>query len=142
MGITIDRNGRAHANCDGHDGYDPGAFLPVHEELAVRSGRPRFSEQQITEFEAQKAFDRAVSTHVGAVGQRLTLPVTVRRVIVLEGFYGPLYLTIAHDQGGSIYVSKGARWAKAGDTPTIIATIKAHTERDGVKQNIIQRVKL
>jgi len=142
MGITMDRNGRAHANHEGHDGYEPGAFLPIHDEASFRPGRPRFTDEQIAAWELQKACDRANSTHVWAVGQRVTFGVTVRRVMVLDGFYGPAFLTIAHDQGGNIYISKGAKWGNAGDTPTITATIKAHTERDGVKQNVIQRVKV
>lgn len=143
MGTTMDRNGRAHANSEGHDGYEPGSFLPVHDEMSVRlPAKPRFSDEQIAKFEAQKAYDRAVSTHTWSIGQRVTFGVTVRRVIALDGFYGPAFLTIAHDQGGNVYVSKGAKWAKAGDTPTITATIKDHTERDGVKQTVIQRVKI
>jgi len=139
MGITIDRNGREHADTNGHLGYEPGAFLPVHDEVSAGTGRrlvnPKWAEVA--------AFDRLNSRHQGTIGDRFSAEVTIFKVILLNGFYGPQYLTIARDFGGNVFVAKTSqRWAREEETVRIKAAIKAHDLRDGVEQTIINRVKI
>jgi len=87
---------------------------------------------------------RATSQHIGAVGDKITLTITVERIVVLRSeFYGDNYITIARDEAGNTIAYKGrTNIGDKGDTNTVKASVKEHTVYDGVKQTIIQRPKL
>ena len=87
---------------------------------------------------------RANSQHLGAVGDKVTLTITVERVIVLKSeFYGDNYITIASDEQGNAITYKGKTdIGNKGDTRTIKASVKEHTVYNGVKQTVIQRPKV
>lgn len=96
---------------------------------------------------AAKALERAsvdaVSAHVGNVGERLTLSVVDCALLTSwETAYGTTYLYKMHDISGNVFVwFASSRFA--GNAPcTIKATVKAHDERDNVKQTIITRCKV
>jgi hypothetical protein len=88
---------------------------------------------------------RAASQHVGVVGERMELTVTVDVVIHLEaGGYGwaapSIYL--GRDSQGNRIVYKGTgNFAGKGETVRVIATVKEHGERQGELQTIIARPK-
>ena len=83
---------------------------------------------------------RANSKHIGNVGDKVTLTITVERVIALESFYGVTYITIARDEQGNVITYKGnSSIGDKGDTNTIKATIKEHTIYNDIQQTIIQR---
>lgn len=122
-------------------GYEGGQFLPQHDEVAVRM--PSRAQTEAAEKRAERlALDRTRSTHPYQIGERVHCNVTVGKVLVFSGYYGDVWLTIARDQGGNVYVSKGKKWAREGDVIDIIATVKANEIRDGVRQTIVQRVKI
>jgi hypothetical protein len=108
------------------------------ERASLRAGR---DEAAAAAREARIALDRAKSRHVGTVGERIQVAVTVGVVLTIEGVYGPQYITVARDENGNVYVSKGARWARKDEVALVKATVKAHTMRDNVAQTVIQRVK-
>ena len=86
---------------------------------------------------------RANSQHVGAVGDKITLTITVERIIVLESQFGTTFITLARDeQGNAIFYKGRTDIGSKGDTTTIKAAVKEHTEYSGVKQTVIQRPKL
>ena len=87
---------------------------------------------------------RANSQHLGAVGDKVTLTITVERVIVLKSeFYDDNYITIARDEAGNAITYKGKTdIGNKGDTRTIKASVKEHTVYNGVKQTVIQRPKV
>lgn len=86
---------------------------------------------------------RANSQHLGAVGDKVTLTITVERVIVLETQFGTNYITIARDEQGNAVTYKGrVDIGNKGDTNTITASVKDHTVYNGIKQTVIQRPKL
>jgi len=87
---------------------------------------------------------RLTSKHIGAVGDKVTLTITVERIVVLKSeFYGDNYITIATDEQGNTIVYKGRTdIGGKGDTCTIKASVKDHTEYNGVKQTLIQRPKV
>jgi hypothetical protein len=85
---------------------------------------------------------RANSQHIGAVGDKLTFNITVERIIVLESIYGTNFITIANDEHGNAITYKGrSNIGNKGDTVTIKASVKEHTEYNGVKQTVVQRPK-
>ena len=87
---------------------------------------------------------RANSQHIGAVGDKVTLTITVERIVVLKSeFYGDNYITIARDEQGNTITYKGrVDIGSKGDTNTIKASVKEHTVYNGIKQTVIQRPKL
>lgn len=87
---------------------------------------------------------RANSQHIGNVGDKVTLTITVERIVVLKSeFYGNNYITIARDEQGNAITYKGKTDIGAkGATTTIKASIKEHTVYNGVKQTAIQRPKV
>jgi len=87
---------------------------------------------------------RANSQHIGVVGDKVTLTITVERIIVLKSeFYGDNYITIARDEQGNAITYKGrSDLGGKGDTCTVKASVKEHTVYNGVKQTVIQRPKV
>lgn len=84
---------------------------------------------------------RANSKHIGSVGDKVTLTITVERIVVLKSeFYGDNYITIARDEQGNAITYKGrSDIGGKGETLTIKASIKEHTVYNGTQQTIIQR---
>lgn len=86
---------------------------------------------------------RANSRHIGLVGEKVTLTITVERIIVLESQFGTNYITIARDeQGNAIFYKGKTDIGNKGDITTVKASVKEHTVYNGVKQTIIQRPKV
>jgi hypothetical protein len=103
------------------------------------------------EWADKKAVLDANREHLGTVGQKITLTLTIRHIVSLEGIYGTSYIYIMEDADQNIVIYKGnsdlMAWTPEGtvrgkgDTLTITATVKEHGVRDGVKQTVIQRPK-
>ena len=109
------------------------------------------------EKEAKKAAALARSTHIGKVGERLTITATVKKIITGEGQFGAWFLTIMELEDGSsilwrnAFTSKGD-WGsddriespKTGDAVTFKATVKTHgvDRYTGAKQTEVQRAAL
>ncbi len=92
---------------------------------------------------AERAQADAGSQHVGTVGARIELALTIRNVMTFEGMYGTTYIHIMNDAAGNVVVYKGsAILGQREATVTVKATVKEHGERDGVKQTILARPKV
>lgn len=89
----------------------------------------------------RQEFARANSQFIGEVGDKVTMTITVERIIVLKSeFYGDNYITIAHDESGKVITYKGrSDIGSKGDIVIIKATVKEHTVYNGVKQTVVQR---
>ena len=87
---------------------------------------------------------RANSRHIGEVGKKATMVLTVRHIVVIESMYGTNYIHICEDADSNavIYKGKAQDFPRKGETATVVASIKEHGVREGVKQTIIQRPKL
>lgn len=80
------------------------------------------------------------SEYVGAVGDKLTVEVTVDKVVTCEGMYGTTYLHMFTDGNGNRltwFASSGA--LETGKTVKIKGTIKKLEEYKGTKQTIMTR---
>ena len=86
---------------------------------------------------------KANSKHIGEVGDKVTMTVTVAHTVVITSIYGNTYLSICTDEHGNSVIYKGnAAFPNTKETATIKATVKEHGVRDGVKQTVIQRPKI
>jgi predicted peroxiredoxin len=124
----------------------PSDFIANVFEQGVKKGV--LSERQIeavkvaVERGTKKATEAGVSQHVGQIGDRLTLPLTVAFVTSYDTVFGTCFVTILNDIEGNVLVYKGNKTlAPKGEKTTVTATIKEHGDRDGVKQTIISRPK-
>jgi len=91
---------------------------------------------------AQRAAENAASAFLGAVGDRLTLTLTLQWSKSFETQYGMLTVHGFKDASGNIVIYKGNRIADNGETLTLKATVKAHEDREGTLQTIINRPKV
>lgn len=89
---------------------------------------------------AKRAAD-AASKFVGRVGDKVTLAITVERILTLhDKVWGNNYITIGRTSEGSVVVYKGrVDIGQVGDTVTIKATVKDHQTYNGVRQTAVQR---
>lgn len=124
--------------------------LAVSAWAALRNALDRAEERDRRQAEAER--QRAVSVHLGEVGERLELTFTVTRTSVVEGDYGLSYLVIGETPEGSVVktFSSGAFGAAAfyanaydgrGSTWRVKATVKAHEDWRGTAQTALTRVK-
>jgi hypothetical protein len=88
--------------------------------------------------------DAAVSQHVGTVGQRCDFSATVSFVTQFHGSFGPQYVTGFRDETGNILIAKTSKPLNVsrGTSVKFSAFVKGHGEREGVKQTMINRIKL
>lgn len=98
---------------------------------------------QIPEREEKKAIraaENSASQYIGNVGDRLTITLNIDWIKNFEGNFGPITIVGLRDKSGNIVIYKGsAALGEKGEAVTVKATIKAHNEREGVKQTIISR---
>lgn len=131
---------------EGHFGYiayAPLAFERYQKKLAAKADR-----------EAAKSAERAASQYVGEIGQRLTVDAAeITLLTSWEGDWGWTYLYKIVDTQGNVliwYASKVfGHWVEDEHgvenyeeykgQMKIKATVKDHSERDGVRQTIITR---
>lgn len=90
---------------------------------------------------ARQAQQAATSQHVGEVKKRQNFTVVVEKVLAFDGNYGVKHLHLMSDMQGNRLIW----WSTSGvlDTgkPMVIkGTVKAHSERQGVKQTELSRV--
>jgi hypothetical protein len=82
-----------------------------------------------------------VSKHVGALGDRLELVVTVLRVADVETDYGTMHIHTLRDQAGNAIVWKTAsKRLDVGWSGLIKGTVKRHAEYRGEQQTELSRI--
>lgn len=114
----------------GHFGYI--AYAP----LAMERYAKRIEEQK--QREAAKETQRQASGYIGEIGQRLTVDVAEMALLTSwETQWGWTYLYKFVDTAGNVLVWFASRCIE--ETKKIKATVKEHTERDGIKQTVITR---
>jgi len=126
-----------------------GKLTPKQSEAVLKGIDARAARK--AEWADKKAALDANRQHVGTVGEKITLTLTIGHIVVLEGMYGTNYIYIMEDADKNVVIYKGnsdaVGWTPEGqprakgDTLTITATVKEHGVREGVKQTIIQRPK-
>jgi hypothetical protein len=123
--------------------YDRFGKLTEGQVNAVRKCIAQREERR-AEWAIKNAALNADRKHLGTVGQKVSMTLTVMHIIVLDGIYGSNYIHICEDEGKNVVIYKGkaSDFPLKGETATMTATVKEHGVRDGVKQTVIQRPKL
>jgi len=116
-----------------------GKLTPKQSEAVLKGIDARAAKR--AEWASEKAALDAKRAHIGTVGEKVTMTLTVVHVVVLEGIYGTNYIHIIEDADQNVVIYKGKSNAMPGKghTVAVLATVKEHGVRDGVKQTVIQR---
>ena len=123
--------------------FDTYGKLSVKQSAAILKGIDAMAARK-AEWTAKNAAVNATRAHVGAVGDKLTVTLIVKHIVCVESQFGTNYIHICEDEQANIIIYKGksSGFPLKGETATIVATVKEHALRDGIKQTIIQRPKL
>lgn len=92
--------------------------------------------------DADRAAKAALSQHIGEVGKRETLDLTIRLVRSWETQFGSTYLHVFDSAQGTVVYKGSMSLGARGDKISVVATIAEHNERDGEKQTVIKRPKV
>lgn len=119
-------------------------WTSFRDSFLSRGWAPSARQVEVVDRELAKRAQNAASAFIGAIGDKVTLTLTVERVLTLGDHYRPFYIRICRDQNGNVVVYKGASDAlpwDAGDSSTVTAKVTEHTLYKGVAQTVIQRPK-
>jgi len=123
--------------------FDTYGKLTPKQSAAVLKGIDALAARK-AEWADKEAAQNALRAHVGVVGEKLTLTLTVKHIAPIETRFGTNFIHICEDDQNNVIIYKGnaSGFPLKGETATVIATVKEHGIRDGVKQTIIQRPKI
>jgi len=157
--LNAGRTHNAYGNISGYvegfigsmaEAYDKYGKLTEKQSQAILKGIDATIARK-AEWADKEAVLNASRTHLGEVGAKISLTLTICHVVVLDGAYGTTYIYIMEDADKNVVIYKGNSdvigWTSEGtvrskgDTFTITATVKDHGVRNGVKQTVIQRPK-
>ena len=125
---TLINSGYCKASHFGYLAYAPVAYEKYIEQMKRKAER-----------DAERAAE-LTSEYVGEVGQRITVQLSKMKLLTSwKTMYGYSYLYKFTDTAGNILMWFASR--AIADCKAIKATVKDHTEHDGVKQTIITRCK-
>ena len=130
--------------------FDSYGKLTEKQSAAVLKGIDARAARRAEWADKQAVID-AAREHIGAVGEKASLSLTIKKIIHMQGVAfsyrdsGVTTLYIMEDAQNNVVIYKGNSAAfdsaEEGQLITLSATIKAHGVRNGVKQTIIQRPK-
>jgi hypothetical protein len=126
------------------NGFDTYGKLSEKQVLAIRKCIEANNARK-AEWASKQALVDAKRQHIGVVGEKITLTLTLKKVINLDSAFGTIGLFIFEDAEQNVVIYKGnasSVWELAeGETATLKTSIKEHGVRNGVKQTLIQRPK-
>jgi len=123
--------------------FDTYGKLTPNQSAAILKGIDARAARK-AEWAAQNAAQAAYKEHVGTVGEKMVLTITTMHVVLIETAYGVIGLYICEDANKNTIIYKGNAkgFPDKGESAMVMATIKEHGVRDGVKQTTIQRPKV
>ncbi len=126
---TLIRCGYCKHSHFGYIAYAPTAYERYEEKMKL-----------IRQWEEEKQAERSASEYIGKVGQRITVELSdVKLITSWETQYGYTRLYKMTDKTGNILIWKTSTWFDQDMPHKIKATVKEHSERDGVKQTVVSR---
>ena len=129
--------------------YDTFGKLTEGQVNAVRKCIAQREERRAEWADKQAALN-ASRQHLGVVGEKITLTLTIKKILYIESSYGTNSLYICEDADRNVVIYKGRAaafetingdYSKQDDVVTVTAVVSAHGVREGVKQTVINRPK-
>lgn len=130
--------------------YDTYGKLTEGQVNAVRKCIAQREERRAEWADKQAALN-ATRQHLGVVGDKITLTLTIKKILFIESSYGTNSLYICEDADRNVVIYKGraaafetinGEFTKQDDVVTVTAVVSAHGVREGVKQTVISRPKV
>jgi len=121
--------------------YTYGKLSPKQSEAILKGIDARAARK--AEWADKKAAIDAKRDFVGTLGEKITITLKVVHIVELDSSFGTVYINICEDADNNTIIYKGNAkgFPDKGETATVIATVKEHGVRNGVKQTVIQRPK-
>jgi hypothetical protein len=102
------------------------------------------------QWEAEKEGRDAKSanlSHIGTIGEKITISGVVTKNMVIETMYGFSHLVIIEGESFIVKTFTTAKWsddekAEVGNNITLVGTVKAHDEYNGTPQTMMTRCKM
>ena len=93
---------------------------------------------------AEPQEEKPVSNHIGNVGDKINMIVTLDFIAYWETIYGYTYFYNFIDENGNALVWKTSKGTdiENGSKVRVTGTIKEHSERENVKQTVLTRCKI
>lgn len=99
---------------------------------------------------AAKEAKANAAQHIGTVGERRDFDLTLKFKTIYETRFGFTKIYVMEDDAGNVVVYKGSAYLtnpdgsapELGNRLKFKASVKAHGERDGIKQTIVSRPKM
>ena len=138
---VLAKNGYCKDSHFGYIAYAPAAYERYLEGMKKRAER-----------EAAKMTERQASEYVGQVGKRINIEIADTKLLTtVETMWGCTFVYKFTDINGNVLIwfasnrlghwNNDGAWEDDEHVKTIRATVKEHSERDGVKQTILTRCK-
>lgn len=111
----------------------------------ARAGLVAYAGEFLRRYKAKKDAPPVVSEYIAIVGERVQLDgLKLIFTTTIEGSYGTSWLYKFNDHKGRavVYFASRPMDLTAGETVNLMASIKRHEERDGIKQTTITRAKI
>lgn len=87
--------------------------------------------------------EKKVSSWVGYQGERKTFSLTIERLIPTSSEWGNSYLHSSKDEDGNVITFFNRnKLGEEGETITITGTVKKRDDYKGIKQTVLNRVKV
>lgn len=121
--------------------YTYGKLSPKQSEAILKGIDARAARK--AEWADKKAAIDAKRDFVGTLGEKITITLKVVHIVELDSSFGTVYINICEDENNNTIIYKGNAkgFPDKGETATVVATVKEHGVRNGVKQTVIQRPK-
>jgi hypothetical protein len=115
---------------------------PAHAGI-LASAVPAYMRELGREIERRREAEGRTLTpsqHIGQVGERLELELTVQRVHTTDSDYGAVHIISMRDEANNLVVwMTGSRTATPGDRLRVRGTVKKHNEYRGEAQTLLTR---
>lgn len=119
-------------------------YIPLNK-LGLLASIPKAIERYKEEKKRQEEKERlaAESNYLGSVGEKISVNfVSGREVACCETQFGFLHIYEFKDANGNTVVWKSSSSKDIPESGTVVGTVKAHEEYNGIKQTVILRAKI
>ena len=119
-------------------------YIPLNK-LGLLVSIPKAIERYKEEKKRQEERERlaAESAYLGSVGEKISVNfISGRKVACCETQFGLLHIYEFKDANGNTVVWKSSSSKDIPESGTVVGTVKAHEEYNGIKQTVILRAKI
>ena len=121
----------------------PADLIPLHlkwEDVAQPDGTALKSEATLKSVMESIMYDPSPSQHIGNVGDKIMVMLTVIKTIPLESYYGRSTMHIFEDENQNVFTwTTAAKCLPVGETYMVRGSIKDHTVFRNCNQTVLTR---